>query len=172
MAMVECLKIDGPVRYNMQTHLKIQFRSNAKEEIQVEVIVMCDERLGSGTTRYHIHHWCFNLQKPLTVKKSPNERNDVGTHDEVVTNSTINNKVKIALAIASLLVGNAEMLMRKHMKTRCKKFDMLGNNAKFTPLCTCCERRKRITRLKITWFLDKTAIQSFGRKFMARYLLG
>lgn len=45
----------------------VEFWSDSHVEIHVQVVVMGDERFGSGAARDHIHHRSLNL---TTIKKS------------------------------------------------------------------------------------------------------
>lgn len=41
--------------------LEEKFRSDSHEEVELEVVVVSNERLGSGTTGDHVHHRCLDL---------------------------------------------------------------------------------------------------------------
>lgn len=78
-----------------------------------------DERLGSGTSGNHRHHWCLNLKESEVIVELTNVLDDLGPllavsvddswighlpGDEVVLNSFVGDQVNVALTEAKFLV--------------------------------------------------------------------
>ena len=60
-------------------HLVVQLRGHSHEEVHIKVIVVCDEGLGRGTTRDHVHKGSLHLKETQAIKEPPHIRNDLGS---------------------------------------------------------------------------------------------
>lgn len=60
-------------------HLVVELRGHSHEEVHIKVIVVCDEGLGRGTTRDHVHEGCLHLKETQAIKKPSHVRDDFGS---------------------------------------------------------------------------------------------
>jgi hypothetical protein len=110
-------------------HLQVQLRRDSHEQVHVEVVVMCDEGLGSGATCDHVHHRRLYLQEAELVEELADVRDDLGAHVKDVAHAVIENQIQVAHAEAGLLVLETEMQVRKHVEAWRQQRD-LGEGAK------------------------------------------
>lgn len=66
-------------------HLEVKLRSDAHEEIHIEIIVMCHKWLGRGATGDHVHHWRFNLQETKSGEIAADVLDELTTNNELLT---------------------------------------------------------------------------------------
>ena len=99
-------------------YLEKQFRSNPHEESHLEIVVIRDEGLGSGSSSDHIHHGSFNLQEVAIGEELPDEIDDLGPGYERVSHMLVHNEIQISLSVTSLLIFESCVTLWKHVKTR------------------------------------------------------
>mmetsp|Transcript_45188 Transcript_45188/g.113654 ORF Transcript_45188/g.113654 Transcript_45188/m.113654 type:complete len:325 (+) Transcript_45188:636-1610(+) len=105
-------------------HLEIQLRCYTHEEVQVQLVVVRDERLCRGAARDHVHHWCLNLQEAARVQVVPNEVDDLGPSVEGCPDIVVDHEVQVALAESDLLVLQALVILGQHVQASCQQLHL------------------------------------------------
>lgn len=81
-------------------HLEIQLWRDTEEHVHIQVIVVCDERLGSRTTSNGVEHGCLNCDEVPVIKPSSNVGVNLCTSDEDLSSLVIDHEVEVALSEA------------------------------------------------------------------------
>lgn len=92
-------------------HLEIQFWGDTQKHVHVEIIVMCDERLGSGTTSNSIQHRSLHRHKVTVVKPAADVRIDLGSGDEDLSRVLVHHEIEISLSETLFRVLESIMLV-------------------------------------------------------------
>lgn len=91
-------------------YLKVELGSDSHEKIDVKIVVVCDKRLGSGSSGNHVHVWGLHFQKAHLVEKAADVGDGPRTDDKVFARFGIDQKIKVALTVASFFVPHSKML--------------------------------------------------------------
>lgn len=89
--------------------LQIELGSDTEVEIEVEIVVVRDERLGGRASSDHAHHGCLNFEETEVVKEAAEVINYLATSNEGAARLLRNDEVQVSLAVASLLVLETEV---------------------------------------------------------------
>mmetsp|Transcript_11228 Transcript_11228/g.16992 ORF Transcript_11228/g.16992 Transcript_11228/m.16992 type:complete len:393 (+) Transcript_11228:553-1731(+) len=112
---------------------KIQFRGNTKEEIETQVIVLGDERFGSGTTSLLVHHRGLNLHKSSVVQIFANVSDGLGTDLEDSSDFVlVHNQIEVSHAEPGFCVLKTFFLGGEKVEARGKESDFLGDNTELS----------------------------------------
>ena len=87
--------------------LEIKLGSDTEIEVDVERIVVGDERTSTGTTGNLLEDWCLDLGVTSLVEHLTHGTDDGGTLLEHVLHALVDNQVEVALTIAQLGVVEA-----------------------------------------------------------------
>lgn len=113
-------------------HLEIQFGCDTHEHVEVQIVVVSDEGLGSGTTSNHVHHGSFDFQETVVVEERAEVRDDLGASDELVADIVVHDKIKVSLAVTKFLILETIVSLGQHAQAGRKQLDGLGEDGKFT----------------------------------------
>ena len=89
--------------------LEVQLRRDAEVEVEVEVVVVRDEGLGGRAAGDHARHGRLDLEEPERVHEAADVVDDAAARDENAPGLVGENEVEVALAVAGLLVLEAEV---------------------------------------------------------------
>ncbi|KAH3686882.1 hypothetical protein WICPIJ_002147 [Wickerhamomyces pijperi] len=89
--------------------LQEQLWGNTHVHVEVQVVVVGDERLSSGTTGNDVHHWGFNLDELPVVQELSDVGDDLGSGDELVSGGVVDDQVQVSLSVSGFLVLETEM---------------------------------------------------------------
>ncbi|KAL7354378.1 hypothetical protein ACKS0A_10728 [Histoplasma ohiense] len=99
-------------------HFEIKLRSDTQEHVHVEVVVVRNKWLRSGTASNSVHHRSLHLDEVALIEKAADIRNHLGPGDEDIPRSVVHNQVQIPLSIALLLIPKPIMFRGDLMQTR------------------------------------------------------
>mmetsp|Transcript_13576 Transcript_13576/g.23845 ORF Transcript_13576/g.23845 Transcript_13576/m.23845 type:complete len:261 (+) Transcript_13576:993-1775(+) len=108
--------------------LQEQFWCNAHVHVLLEVVVMCHERLGCGSTWDQVHHRCLHLKEATVVKEPAHKLDDLGAGVEDATHFRVADEVQISLTVACLLILETVMCLGRHVQARRKHLERLGED--------------------------------------------
>ncbi len=97
---------------NHQT-FQIQFRRDAQVHIQIQRVVMGDERTGGRPAWDHLHHRGFDFHKATSHHELAHGGEDLRTDTERMTRLFVGDQIQIALAIANFLILQAVEFIRQ-----------------------------------------------------------
>ena len=87
--------------------LEMELKGDAHVEVDIEGVVVGDERTRVGTAGDGVQHWGFDFEEGVAVEVAADGGDDFGAHDEGVLHVGIHDEVHVALAIAELGVGES-----------------------------------------------------------------
>lgn len=87
--------------------LEMELKGDAHVEVDIEGVVVGDERTRVGTAGDGVQHWGFDFEEGLAVEVAADGGDDLGAHDEGVLHVGIHDEVDVALAITELGVGES-----------------------------------------------------------------
>ena len=117
-------------------HLEEELGSDAHEKIHLEVVVVGDERTRSSTAGDHVHHRRLDLEEAEVVKETAQVVDNLCAMrvcmldlidesalsrkpgDEFLTHVVVHEQIKVALAVARLLVLEALVQVWQHTEAR------------------------------------------------------
>src|SRR5262249_31934983 len=91
--------------------LQMQFRRDAEIEINVERVVVRDERLCRGAARNGVQHRRLDLEISQIEQRAPHRRDDEAAAAEDLAALRAHDEVEIALAIARLDIDETVELL-------------------------------------------------------------
>lgn len=89
--------------------LQIELGSDTEVKIEVEIVMVRDERLGGRASSDHAHHGRLNFEETEGVKEAAEVINYLATSNESAARLLRNDEVQVSLAVASLLVLETEV---------------------------------------------------------------
>jgi hypothetical protein len=93
--------------------LEVQLGRHAQVEIQIERVVVGDERPGRRAAGDVVHHRRLDFEKTARVEEVPDGAHDLGAAHEGLAHFRVDDQVDIALAVAGFLVGQAVPFLRQ-----------------------------------------------------------
>ena len=91
--------------------LQVQLGRHAEVELQVQRVVVGDERARGGAARDHVHHRGLDLDERAVLKKPTDIADDTGPLQEHIAAVVVHEQIDVALALARLGVGHAVKLV-------------------------------------------------------------
>ncbi len=128
--------IDTFITTNKEPFQK-EFRSNPEIEINTEGYVMCPERLCSCSSRYLLHHGCFDLNKTICLEEIPDGFDNYTSFSECLPHIGVYNQINISLPVSCLNVLQTMPLLRKWPQGFCEEDKVLHLDSKL--VCPCSE---------------------------------
>ncbi|MNQ50011.1 hypothetical protein D3C85_639370 [compost metagenome] len=104
--------------------LQIELGGDTQVHVDVQRIVVSDERTRGGTTRDDLHHGGFHFHEALLVEELADAGNHLGADHEGLAGLFVGDQIQVALTAAGFLVGQAFVLLGQ--RTQC-----LGQQADF-----------------------------------------
>ena len=104
--------------------LQIKLWSDTQIHVDIQRIVMGDERTRRRAARDHLHHRGFHFHKVAAHHELANAGHDLRTNSEGVTRLLVGDEIKVTLTVARFLIGQAVELVRQ--RTQC-----FGQQAQF-----------------------------------------
>src|SRR6185437_3186991 len=83
---------------------QVKLRRNAQIEVNVESVVMSDERARGRSSGDRLHHGCFDFDVTASVKKTADRLDNLAALDEDLAHVLVHDQVHITLAITQLHV--------------------------------------------------------------------
>lgn len=105
--------------------LEVQLGRNAEVQVEVEVVVVRDERLGRRAARDHARHGRLDLEEPEAVEVPADVVDDLVACDEDAPRVFGEYQVEVSLAVPGLLVFQPEVPGGQLVQVRCEQ-DHLG----------------------------------------------
>lgn len=115
--------LEHSVKTTDDQFLQVELGGDTHEQVELEIVVVCDEWLGCGTTSDHRHHWRLDLylinrgslstQLPLdpahleeakVVEELSDVVDDLGSGDEDVTGVRVHDQIQVSLPVSRLEV--------------------------------------------------------------------
>ena len=96
--------LEHPLEAADHQPLQEQLRRDAQEHLDVERVVVGDERLGRRTARDHLQHWRLDLEERLADHELAHRGNGLAAHDEGAARVLVHDEVDVALPVARFLV--------------------------------------------------------------------
>ena len=93
--------------------LQVQFRRDTQVHVQVQGVVMGDERTGRGTAWDHLHHRGFYFHKVAVNHELANTGHDLGANFEGLTGFIVRDEIQVTLTIARFLILQTVELVRQ-----------------------------------------------------------
>ncbi len=108
-ALVAEVAVDlvDPVHAADQEALQVELGGDAQVEIEVESVVVGDERTRHGAAGNHLHHRRLDLEEAATVEEGAHAAHDACPDLEHPPRLGIRHQIEIALAVAALGIGEA-----------------------------------------------------------------
>ncbi|CAH0228909.1 hypothetical protein SRABI106_02135 [Rahnella aquatilis] len=97
--------------------LQVQFRRDTQVHIDIERIVVSDERTRRRTARDHLHHRGFDFHEAVFHHKAADTRHDLRTDFEGLTGIFVSDQVEITLTVTRFLILQAVEFVRQ--RTQC-----------------------------------------------------
>ncbi len=120
-----------------QQALQVELGSDAEIEVEIERVVMCDERARRRAAVERLHHGRFYFEEAARIELPPERLDDLRTRDESLSHLRIRDQVDIALAIARFdifkavpLLGQREHDFRKEVEVFDVNGELAGSGAK------------------------------------------
>ena len=92
---------------------QIEFRRDAQVHINVERVVMGDERTRGGAAWDHLHHRRFHFHKVAAHHELADAGHDLGANAEGFARLFVGDQIEVALTIARFLIGQAVKFIRQ-----------------------------------------------------------
>ena len=92
--------------------LQVQFRRDTQVHVQVQGVVMGDERTRRRAARDHLHHWGFH-HKVAVDHELADTGHDLGANFEGLTGFIVRDEIQVALTIARFLILQAVEFVRQ-----------------------------------------------------------
>lgn len=81
-------------------HLEVQLGRDTQEHVHVEVVVVSNEGLGSGTASNDVEHGSLDRDEIALIEPASDEAVDLGAGDENLAGLVIHHQVKVSLTEA------------------------------------------------------------------------
>ncbi|KAJ6256208.1 Ubiquitin carboxyl-terminal hydrolase [Drechslerella dactyloides] len=121
-------------------HLEVEFWGDTHEEVHVELVMVRDEWLSGGTAGDGVHHGRFDFDKFPVVEELADVCYHLGASDEGLAGTLVHDQVEVSLAVAGLLVLEAEVLGGEHVQGGREEGDLADKDGEFAGgsciLCT------------------------------------
>lgn len=114
--------------------LEVQLGSDTHVQLHLEIVVVGEERSGSGSTGNHVHHWRFNLQELEVVEVLANELHHLGARLEDLAGAIRQDKIEETLAISDFVVLETDVHFGEHVQARRKQLHLTRSNRQFVAL--------------------------------------
>ncbi len=114
--------------------LQIELRSDTQVHVDVQRIVVSDERTRGGTTRDDLHHRGFHFHEALFIEEFTDTGNHLGADHEGLAGLFVGDQIQVALAAASFLVGQAFVLLGQRTQRLGQQADIGNVNGELTGL--------------------------------------
>ena len=93
--------------------LQVQFRRDTQVHVQVQGVVMGDERTRRRAARDHLHHWCFHFHKVAVHHELADTGHDLGANFEGLAGFIVRDEIQVALTVARFLILQAVEFVRQ-----------------------------------------------------------
>ncbi|CDL57796.1 FIG00640621: hypothetical protein [Klebsiella pneumoniae] len=101
---------------NHQT-LEVQFRRDTQVHVQIQRVMMGDERTRGSAARDHLHHRGFYFHKAAANHELTDARQDLRTHFEGLTRFIVGNQVQVTLTVTRFLILQAVEFVRQRAQS-------------------------------------------------------
>ncbi len=112
--------------------LEVKLGSNSHKQIHVQIVMVGNEGLGSGTTSNQVHHGGLNLNKVSGVKVLADVRNDLRSGNEAITGRVVHDQIKVSLSVSRLKILETVVLSREHVQGGGQELDRLNKDRELT----------------------------------------
>ena len=92
---------------------QVQFRRDTQVHVQVQGVVMGDERTRRRTARDHLHHWGFYFHKIAVDHELADTGHDLRANFEGLAGFIVRDEVQITLTVARFLILQAVEFVRQ-----------------------------------------------------------
>lgn len=79
-------------------HFVVELRSDTQEQVHVQIVVMGDKRLGSGSTSNLVHDRGLDFEETEVVEVAAQESDNLAADDKVVLDTRVKDQIQVALA--------------------------------------------------------------------------
>lgn len=93
--------------------LQVQFRRDTQVHVQIEGVVMGDERTCRRTARDHLHHWGFHFHKVAVNHELADTGHDLRANLEGLTGFIVGDEIRVTLTVARFLILQAMEFVRQ-----------------------------------------------------------
>ncbi|MNS26320.1 hypothetical protein D3C72_582400 [compost metagenome] len=101
---------------NHQT-FQVQFRRDTQVHVQIQRVVMGDERTRRRAAWDHLHHWRFNFHKITANHELTDTRHNLGTDFEGFTGFIVRDEIQVTLTVTRFLILQTVEFIRQ--RTQC-----------------------------------------------------
>src|ERR1700741_1698204 len=114
-ALVAKIAVDlvNAIESSHQKALQIQLRGDTQVEIEIEGIVVGDERARSGPAGNRLHHRRFHFDITACIEERAKSAKNFGAPEKCLTDGGVNNQVDVTLSMPQFNVGQAMPLFGK-----------------------------------------------------------
>mmetsp|Transcript_8923 Transcript_8923/g.24044 ORF Transcript_8923/g.24044 Transcript_8923/m.24044 type:complete len:656 (-) Transcript_8923:29-1996(-) len=113
-----------PIQTTDDEHLEVEFGRHTHVQLEIQVVMIRNERPSGCSPRNHVHHRRLHLEEPSLVQERAHTLDDLGTRSKDIGHARIHNQVQISLPVPRLLVGqprvpgNHVQARRQHLQPR------------------------------------------------------
>ncbi len=93
--------------------LQVKLRRNAQVHVEIQGVMVSNERFRRGTAGNHLHHGCFHFHEAALVHVLADEGDDLGATLKHLPGIRVHDQVDVALPIAELLIGQTVVFVRQ-----------------------------------------------------------
>src|SRR5437868_5171872 len=100
-ALIAKITIDliDAVEASDQQALQIQLRGDPQVEVEIESVVVGDERACRGSTGDGLHHRCFHFDVTARVEEGAQSPQNLCAPEKIFANAGVNDEINIALPV-------------------------------------------------------------------------
>lgn len=113
-------------------HLEVQLRGDTQVHVHVEVVVVGDEGLGSGTASNDVEHGGLDRDEVTVVEPATDIRVNLGTSDKDLAGLVIHHQVEVSLTETLLRVLEAVVVVGDLVQAGRQENDFRGGNRQLT----------------------------------------
>lgn len=111
-------------------HLEVQLGGDTQEHVHVEIVVVGDERLGSGTASNDVEHGGLDRNEVAVIEPAADVGIDLGAGDKDVAGLVVHHEIEVALAETLLVVLEAVVVIGDLVQAGGEKDDFGSSNGK------------------------------------------
>ena len=115
-------------------HLQVKLGGDAHVHVDVQIVMMGDERLGSGATGDHVHVRGLDLKESASVEVGADVVDDARANEESGAGVVVHDEIEVSLAVADLLVLETLVVRGEHVHARGEELHLRREHGKLATL--------------------------------------
>ena len=113
--------------------LEVELGRDSQIEVDVELVVMSNERARKGTAVARLQHRGLNLNEAALVEPATDARDHLRARDEITAHVFVHREVEVTLAIPGLDIRQAMEGVRERDVDLCKDREVLDDQRRLSP---------------------------------------